>query len=52
MALAARFTNRELRTLAAPLLDKPAEDITAGQMTYELRRLSFANSRTITRCHM
>ena len=33
------FTTRELRTLTAPLLGKRAEDITAGQMTYDLRRL-------------
>ncbi|HEX7429582.1 MAG TPA: hypothetical protein VF328_22325 [Mycobacterium sp.] len=33
------FTNRDLRTLIAPLLGKSAEDITAGQMTYDLRRL-------------
>lgn len=33
------FTNRDLRTLIAPLLGKTAEDITAGQMTYDLRRL-------------
>ena len=33
------FTNRELRTLTAPLLGKRVEDITAGQMTYDLRRL-------------
>jgi len=33
------FTNRELRTLTAPLLGKQVEDITAGQMTYDLRRL-------------
>ena len=33
------FTNRELRTLTAPLLGKRIEDITAGQMTYDLRRL-------------
>jgi hypothetical protein len=33
------FTNRELRTLIAPLLGKTAEDITAGKMTYDLRRL-------------
>jgi hypothetical protein len=33
------FTNRELRTLTAPLLGKRPEDITAGQMTYDLRRL-------------
>jgi hypothetical protein len=33
------FTNRELRTLTAPLLGKRFEDITAGQRTYDLRRL-------------
>jgi hypothetical protein len=33
------FTNRELRALTAPLLGKRFEDITAGQMTYDLRRL-------------
>ena len=33
------FTNRELRTLIAPLLGTTAEDITAGKMTYDLRRL-------------
>jgi hypothetical protein len=33
------FTNRELRTLIAPLLGTPPEDITAGKMTYDLRRL-------------
>jgi hypothetical protein len=33
------FTNRELRTLTAPILGKQFEDITAGQMTYDLRRL-------------
>jgi hypothetical protein len=33
------FTNRELRTLIAPLLGKTPEDITAGKMTYDLRRL-------------
>ena len=33
------FTNRELRTLVAPLLGTPPEDITAGKMTYDLRRL-------------
>ena len=33
------FTNRDLRTLIAPLLGTTAEDITAGQMTYDLRRL-------------
>ena len=32
------FTNRELRTLIAPLLGKQPEDITAGKMTYDLRR--------------
>lgn len=33
------FTNRDLRALIAPLLGKPPEDITAGKMTYDLRRL-------------
>jgi hypothetical protein len=33
------FANRDLRTLLAPLLGKPAETITAGQMSYDLRRL-------------
>jgi hypothetical protein len=33
------FTNRELRTLTASLLGTRSEDITAGQMTYDLRRL-------------
>ena len=33
------FTNRDLRTLIAPLLGATAEDITAGKMTYDLRRL-------------
>jgi hypothetical protein len=33
------FTNRELRTLIAPLLGTTTEDITAGKMTYDLRRL-------------
>jgi hypothetical protein len=33
------FTNRELRTLIAPLLGQAPEDITAGKMTYDLRRL-------------
>jgi hypothetical protein len=33
------FTNRELRTLIAPLLGTSPEDITAGKMTYDLRRL-------------
>jgi hypothetical protein len=32
------FTNRELRTLVAPLLGTTPEDITAGKMTYDLRR--------------
>ena len=33
------FTNRDLRTLIAPLLGTTAEHITAGRMTYDLRRL-------------
>ena len=33
------FTNRDLRTLIAPLLGKTPEDITAGKMTYDLHRL-------------
>jgi hypothetical protein len=33
------FTNRELRTLIAPLLGTTTEQITAGKMTYDLRRL-------------
>lgn len=33
------FTNRELRILLAPLLGLTPEDITAGKMTYDLRRL-------------
>jgi hypothetical protein len=33
------FTNRDLRTLIAPLLGTTTEDITAGKMTYDLRRL-------------
>ena len=33
------FTNRDLRTLLAPLLGATSEDITAGKMTYDLRRL-------------
>ena len=33
------FTNRDLRALIAPLLGHDPEDITAGQMTYDLRRL-------------
>jgi len=37
--LAHGFTNRDLRALIAPLLGRPAQDITAGKMTYDLRRL-------------
>jgi hypothetical protein len=37
--LAHGFTNRDLRTLIAPLLGTTFEDITAGKMTYDLRRL-------------
>lgn len=33
------FANRDLRALLAPLLGKPPETITAGQMSYDLRRL-------------
>src|SRR3954464_8636231 len=33
------FTNRDLRALVAPLLGTPPEDIPAGKMTYDLRRL-------------
>ena len=33
------FTNRELRALVAPLLGTTIEHITAGKMTYDLRRL-------------
>jgi hypothetical protein len=33
------FTNRELRALIAPLLGTTTEHITAGKMTYDLRRL-------------
>jgi hypothetical protein len=33
------FTNRDLRALIAPLLGTTPEDITAGKMTYDLRRL-------------
>ncbi len=33
------FTNRDLRTLIAPLLGTTPEDITAGKMTHDLRRL-------------
>jgi len=35
----AGFTNRDLRTLIADLLGRPPEAITAGQMSYDLRRL-------------
>jgi hypothetical protein len=33
------FTNRDMRTLIAPLLGTTPEDITTGKMTYDLRRL-------------
>ncbi len=33
------FTNRDLRALLAPLLGTTIEDISAGKMTYDLRRL-------------
>jgi hypothetical protein len=33
------FTNRDLRTCLAPLLGLTAEDMTSGQITYDLRRL-------------
>jgi MalT-like TPR region len=33
------FTNRELRTLIAPLLGTTTEHISTGKMTYDLRRL-------------
>ena len=33
------FTNRDLRALIAPLLGTTFEDISAGKMTYDLRRL-------------
>jgi hypothetical protein len=33
------FTNRDLRALIAPLLGTSIEDISAGKMTYDLRRL-------------
>ena len=33
------FTNRDLRALIAPLLGTTTEHITAGKMTYDLRRL-------------
>src|SRR3954466_5889212 len=37
--LARGFSNRDLRNCWAPLLGKAPDDITAGQMTYHLRRL-------------
>ena len=33
------FTNRDLRSHLAPLLGLPADAMTAGQATYDLRRL-------------
>lgn len=33
------FANRDLRAHVAPLLGRPADSMTAGQMTYDLRRL-------------
>jgi hypothetical protein len=33
------FSNRDLRTLTAPLLGKNPQHLSAGQMTYDLRRL-------------
>lgn len=33
------FTNRDVRTLIAPLLGRTAEDITPGAISYDLRRL-------------
>ena len=33
------FTNRDLRTCLAPLLGLDAEDMTSGQLSYDLRRL-------------
>jgi hypothetical protein len=33
------FSNRELRDYWAPLIGKPSQSITSGQMTYHLRRL-------------
>ena len=35
----AGFTNHDLRTIIADLLGRPPEAITAGQMSYDLRRL-------------
>jgi hypothetical protein len=37
--LARGFSNRDLRNCWAPLLGKAPDDMTAGQMTYHLRRL-------------
>src|SRR5438067_258499 len=37
--LAQGFSNRDLRNCWAPLLGKSPDDLTAGQMTYHLRRL-------------
>src|SRR3954466_12390153 len=37
--LARGFSNRDLRDCRAPLLGKAPDDLTAGQMTYHLRRL-------------
>jgi hypothetical protein len=37
--LARGFSNRDLRDCWAPLLGKAPDDLTAGQMTYHLRRL-------------
>jgi hypothetical protein len=37
--LARGFSNRDLRNCWAPLLGKTPDDLTAGQMTYHLRRL-------------
>ena len=37
--LPAGFTNRDLRTHLAPLLGLKPEDMTSGQITYDLRRL-------------
>ena len=34
------FTNRELRRLLAELLGRQPDEVSAGQMTYDLRRLS------------
>jgi hypothetical protein len=37
--LPAGFTNRDLRTHLAPLLGLKPEDMTSGQISYDLRRL-------------